>query len=198
MNNTPMTQERIVDYAEGERRKLTQRLASARINLLFVVAFTLINVFMLLFGGDSYFVFSASFPYITVFYAMFICGKFPIEYYELAEGEEIYPLGNGVFAIILVIAFVGIALYFLSWIMSKKHGIGWIVFALVMFVIDTLLLLLVWGVSLDNLMDLAFHIWVLVSFVMGIASHFKLKKLPEPRVVTVEVQTAEEKYGGSH
>ena len=133
-----------------------------------------------------------------VFYAMFLCGKFPIEYYELAEGEEIYPLGNGVFAIMLVIAFVSIALYFLSWIMSKKHGIAWIIFALVMFVIDTLLLVLVLGVEVDNLIDLAFHIWVLVSFVMGIVSYFKLKKLPEPYVVTVEVQTAEEKYGEFH
>lgn len=198
MNNTPNTQKRIVDYAEGERRKLTQRLNTARTNILIVVALTLINVFILLFGGDSYFVFSASFPYIMVFYAMFLCGKFPIEYYELAEGEEIYPLGNGVFAIMLVIAFVSIALYFLSWIMSKKHGIAWIIFALVMFVIDTLLLVLVLGVEVDNLIDLAFHIWVLVSFVMGIVSYFKLKKLPEPYVVTVEVQTAEEKYGEFH
>ena len=198
MNNTPNTQKRIVDYAEGERRKLTQRLNTARTNILIVVALTLINVFILLFDGDSYFVFSASFPYIMVFYAMFLCGKFPIEYYELAEGEEIYPLGNGVFAIMLVIAFVSIALYFLSWIMSKKHGIAWIIFALVMFVIDTLLLVLVLGVEVDNLIDLAFHIWVLVSFVMGIVSYFKLKKLPEPYVVTVEVQTAEEKYGEFH
>ena len=89
MNNTPNTQKRIVDYAEGERRKLTQRLNTARTNILIVVALTLINVFILLFGGDSYFVFSASFPYIMVFYAMFLCGKFPIEYYELAEGEDI-------------------------------------------------------------------------------------------------------------
>ena len=62
MNNTPNTQKRIVDYAEGERRKLTQRLNTARTNILIVVALTLINVFILLFGGDSYFVFSASFP----------------------------------------------------------------------------------------------------------------------------------------
>jgi hypothetical protein len=57
----------------------------------------------------------------------------------------------------------------------------------VLFILDTLYLLSM-GLAIDMLIDLLFHVWVLVSVISGLSAHFKLKSLPadEPFVVKVD------------
>ena len=70
---------------------------------------------------------------------------------------------------------------------------GWLIFALVIFVIDTLGMLAFLGFDLSNIVDMIFHAWVIVSLVMGIIAAAKLKKLPEEEPVIFEIEQVEER-----
>lgn len=165
----------------SQRETLTNKYMSARHNLLLVVVFTLINIVLLVTNSNSYFLFSASIPYLIVDLGMAYCGKYPAEYYggDL-EGLEFF--GDTFFAVTLVIAAVCLLVYLLSWILSKKPRVGWMIFALVCFVLDTAAMLLCWGISTDMILDVVFHGWVIVSLIGGISAYFKLKKLPEDEI----------------
>lgn len=176
----------------SERETLTNKYMNARHNLLLVVAFTLINIVLLVTNSDTYFLFSAYIPYLIVDLGMLLCGKYPAEVYtgELAGMEF---LNDTFFVVTLVIAAVFLVLYLLSWIFSKKPRVGWMIFALVIFIIDTAGMLLIAGISTDMIIDIVFHVWVVVSLISGISAYFKLKKLPEeveaPAEAPVEAET---------
>ena len=167
--------------ALSQRDVLQNKFNGARANLLLVVLFSAINLVMLVLNSDSYFLFSASVPYFIGDIAMDICGKYPTEYYEQVYGvvpaaEELY--GNGVFAVLIAIAVSIIALYLICWFFSKKPRVGFLVFALVLFAIDTVALIGLAGISVDWILDYVFHAWVIISLISGISAYAKLKKLP--------------------
>lgn len=160
---------------------LANKYQSARHNILLVVVFTLVNIILLVTNSNTYFLFSASIPYYIVDLGMFLCGKYPAEYY--LDVGVIDPMSNAFFAVTLVVAAVILVLYLLGWIFSKKPRVGWMIFALVFFVIDTLGMLWWVGISSDMIIDVVFHGWVIVSLASGIRSYFKLKNLPEEELV---------------
>lgn len=159
-----------------EGQKLTARYNSARHNILLVIAFTLINSVLLFTGSDSYFLFSAAIPYYMTLFGLLYTGRMPAEWYE---GVEFQPEPDMVLYIYLAIAVVIIALYALMWFLSKKHGYGWLIAALLFFVADTFAMFSLTGFSADMILDFVFHIWVLVSLTSGIIAAINLKKLPE-------------------
>ena len=161
---------------------------SSRTNLLLVVAFSVINVVLLATGGESYFLFSAYIPYAVVTLGMWLCGKFPTEWYG-EEWADTPFLDNSFFVIMLIVAAVLIALYLLAWIFSKKR-VGWLIFALVFFAVDTGAMLLMQGISMDGILDIVFHAWVIISLVGGIRAHAELKKFPE-ELVELQQQEAQ-------
>lgn len=181
-------------FGNDNTRQLSQaevlagRYKTARHNLLLIVVFTLINIFLLVTNSNSYFLFSASIPYYLVDLGMFLCGKYPAEYYADIGGID--PLSNTFFLVTLVIAAVILVLYLLSWIFAKKPRVGWMIFALVFFVIDTLGMLWWAGISSDMIFDVVFHGWVIVSLSRGIAAYFKFKKLPVEELPVEEVRQA--------
>lgn len=166
----------------SQRETLTNKYMNARHNLLLVVGFTLINIILLVTNANSYFLFSAYIPYVIVDLGMALCGKYPAEYYG-GEMESMEFLDNTFFVITLVVAAVFLVLYLLSWLLCKKPRVGWMIFALVFFVIDTAGMLLLAGISADMIMDIVFHGWVIVSLSGAISAYFKLKKLPEEEVL---------------
>lgn len=172
-----------------ERQKLENKYNSARMNLLWVVAFTAINIVLLVTNSGRYFLFSAYVPYLVMDLAMLLCGKYPAEVYA-----EYYPdmefMSSTVFYVALAVAVVLIALYLVSWICAKKLKVGWMIFALVFFVIDTAVMLYLCGDIAANILDIVFHGWVIVSLIMGIIACGKLKKLPEE--IPAPEQTAEQ------
>ena len=174
----------------SQRQMLTNKYHSARHNILLVVAFTLLNIVLLVINSNSYFLFSASIPYFLVDLGMLLCAKYPAEYYT-GELANLVILGDGFFIATLAAAALIMVLYLLSWILSKKPRIGWMIFALVFFVIDTAGMLYLTGVSSDAIMDIVFHGWVIVSLIGGISAYFKLKKLPEEEELP-EIQEAPE------
>lgn len=130
--------------------------AAARSNLLLVIAFTAINVVLRLVSADMYFLFSASTPLAMVDIASWF--------------ENTAVLVGGA-----IMAFVVIGLYLLCWALSKKRP-GWLVTALVLFVLDTLVLLALYDIS-AMILDLLMHIWVLYYLISGTVAANKMKKM---------------------
>ena len=110
-----------------------QKYNSARMNLLIVVAFTVINLILLVTNSDTYFLFSAFVPYFITVIGMVLCGRFPMEDYSDASGLQFVFLDDSVFVVLLVISIIITLFYFLAWLMSSKNRGGWLIFALVFF-----------------------------------------------------------------
>ena len=164
------------NIALSERDTLTIKYRNARINLLVVALATLLNVILATTVSDSYFLFSATIPYILTFYSALLCGLYPAEYYEGLGAVNVLPMG--VFFACLAVSLIIIGLYVLAFFLSGKNRAGWMIFALVLFCLDTLTLFLYAGISLDWLLDYIFHIWIIVILALGLRAHAKLKNLP--------------------
>ena len=151
--------------------KAINRFNGARSNLLLVTCLSLVNILLLVFKIDISFLFSANFPLISV-----ILGN----EFAISENNDMY-YAAGIF-----LAFLSIAAYFICYLLSKKRR-GWIVAALVLFIIDTVLIIwlfLLGGdlneIILDLLLNVAFHALVLFYLILGVKSWADLKTLPVP------------------
>ena len=133
----------------------------ARGNLLLMLAFTLLNIVLLFTGSNTMMLFSATVPYYAA-----ILGW--------ASEDQVFLTVN------LVIAGICLLAYLLCWIFSKKHY-GWMIAALVMFIMDTLALVGIYLMIEDfsGIMDLLIHAWVLYYLFLGVINGRKLKQLPE-------------------
>ncbi len=172
----------------SNRQILETRYKNSRSNLLLVIAFSVINLILLITQSNTYFLFSAYIPYALVNLGMILCGMYPAEYY----GEDVIGfLDSSVFAVCLAIAAIIITLYVISWIFSKNNKSGWLIFALVFFAIDTVGMFAFVGFQFDSIIDIAFHVWVIVSLAMGINASSKLKKLTEEEVTVPEAEQTE-------
>lgn len=170
-NNTPAD--------KNSREYQVRKLATARSSLIVVIAFTVINLILLLTESKTYFLFSASVPSFLTAFGMGM---------DIGLGNP----GIGVYTTTaLVISTVIVAAYLLCWILSKKRS-GWFVVAAVLFIIDTVLLVLL-SLSVDtlreNIVDLIFHAWVLVELFQAIAAAKKLKNMPAEPVMADAAQT---------
>ncbi len=167
------------------RMALEGKYNAARMNLLLVIAFTVINLVLLFAaGGNFYFLFSAFVPYYAGIIGMLYCGKFPAEFYEDYVGFEF--LDNSFLFVMIILAVAFTLPYLIAWLCSKNHKVGWLIFALVWFGLDTVLMIFLNGIALDSLFDILFHAWVIYYLVMGIVSHNKLKKLPPDEPAPVD------------
>jgi len=158
---------------KNSREYLENKMKSARHSLLLVLIFTVVNLVLLMADGNTYFLFSASVPfYLTVF----------------GIGMDAGAGGSVFTTTALVISAIILAAYLLCWIFSKKK-VGWYVAALVLFIIDTVLLVLLalaFETLADSIMDLVFHGWVVLELSQALICHKKLKALPpEPEAEPV-------------
>jgi len=170
----------------SQRQIYESKYTSSRMNLLLVVAFTVINMVLCLTNADMYFLFTASVPYILTGLGMFLCGKLPEDIYFEEEFNGMEFLDTSFLWIMVAISFVIVALYLLGWIFSKNHKVGWLIFSLAFFCVDTVVMFLYYGFDVSMIIDIVFHAWVIYSLSVGIHAYFKLKKLPEE---TLEFET---------
>ncbi len=146
--------------------------AVARGNFLLVVIFSLINVVLCLLGQDTYFLFSAIVPYFIASIGALWGGLYSPEYYADLEMTEADFLPVGFVIACAAVAVVIIATYFVCWLLSKKH-VAFMIIPLVLFVIDTVAMPILFGFSLEWILDYVFHAWVLVSLIIGIVYYLK-------------------------
>lgn len=155
-----------------------KRYNSSRANLLWVVVLTAVNLIILATGGESYFLFSASVPYILTATVMALCGMFPPEFYVDWDTSEPF-FDQSFFYVALVISVVIIVFYLLCFLFSGKNRGGWLIAALVAFIVDTVAMFLYYGLDLGMLIDIVLHIYVVGSLISGLIAHKKLKELGE-------------------
>lgn len=157
-----------MDNKETPRMTALKKYNVARGNLLLMVGLTAINVILAAVGSEYMMLFSATVPYFTA-----ILGTIT---------EFGLPLVGCVIS-----ALVMIAVYFICWIFSKKHY-GWMITALVLFSLDTLVLVLLYLLAMEvsGIVDAAIHIWVLYYLIIGVSNGAKLKVLPEDEITNAE------------
>ncbi len=172
----------------SERDMLLNKYKSARYSLIFIVALTAINVIFSITNTDTYFLFSIFAPYITVVLAKFYTGSLPDEFY-LDKNVNIleFPwLPQYVLTIAIIAAFAVLAVYTLIFFMSKSRKTGWMIAALVLISIDTLVLIgycLPGGGFLEWIFDFVFHAWMIYDLAVGIRACKQLNELPEENIV---------------
>ena len=167
------------------REALERSYKNSRGNLLLVVIFTVINAILAFAGSSSYFLLSAYLPYYSVIFGLVITGRLDADAdFQIDEKYLVYFVG---FAVLVL------GLYLLFWLFSKKHY-GWLIPALVFFALDTLFLLRdsFGGFDFSLLMDVVFHVWVLISLALGIANGIKLKKLDAAEAAAAPIETTAE------
>ena len=151
---------------------LLKQTAGARASLLAVLIFTVVNLAMLLLNTGTYFLFSASVPF---FLTRFAWGMDQDMYYLGLTSNSI-----GMYTYIaLVISAVILVLYLLCWLLGKKFP-GWLIVALVFFIIDTVVLLVVsllLEILTENILDLVFHGLIVFQLIQGISANYKLEKM---------------------
>lgn len=171
-NNTPVD--------KNSREYLLRQVANGRYSLLLIVILTVVNLVLTILDTGRYFLFSASVPYELVSLGMAFDNGFTDGAWNV-RGTLTY---TG-----LVIALVIVAVYLLCWLLSKKRA-GWLTAALVLFIIDTVALVVIAFALYDSpasqLVDLLLHVWAIVELVQAVRGSKKLKALPpteEPRNV---------------
>ena len=165
-----------------QRQALASKYSAARVNLLLVVIFSLVNIITLSTGLGAYLLFSATVPYIIVDIAMTFCGMYPEEFYE--EIGNMVFLDKSLFTMSIIIAVCILAIYFLCWLFSKKGRVNWLKLALVLIGIDTVVLVLSYGFS--ALIDLGFHIWIIYMLYSGIKAHKQMSNMPKENFIEGE------------
>ncbi len=168
---------------------LQQRYNGSRICLYIISAFTVLNIISLVLNGSYYFFISSSIPYVLVALGMVFCGLVPEEYAQ--DFVSLHIFDQAVFVLFILIATVIIALYIMSAIFSKKKKVGWLIFALVFFCLDTVLMFFYFGFTADIIIDAIFHAYIIVSLSVGINAHYQLKKLPPEQQPVENAQQAE-------
>lgn len=147
-----------------------RRYSAARGGLLLMMILTVVNTVQAALGSESYFVFSD--------YLAYLCAVFGRIFYDESGGESLYLVVGCAGAMLILLP------YLLCWIFSKKRR-GWLIAALVLFIIDTLLVAVdaIGFMEISYLMDIAFHIWLVVELILGVrAGKAAIAEMTEPPV----------------
>lgn len=178
------------DRTNTKENNLETRYKSSIGNLLVVVIFSVINIVLLLMGTDTYFLFSAFIPYFIVDYGRVMCGMYPEEfYYDLPMGEF---LDKSFLFVMIAIAAVIILAYLVCWVFARKKKVAALFISLVFFVADTVMMLSTMGFSADIIIDILFHIWVIVYLITAISTYYKIKNTPKADCAEMLVETEDE------
>ena len=95
-------------------------------------------------------------------------------------GEEMIFKGTGYLAAMTAVALLLLSFYLLAFFLSK-HRPAWLVLALVFFIIDTVALIVLFGVSFDAAIDIICHAIVIFELVSALRAEKKLRALPPGR-----------------
>lgn len=161
---------------KGSPAYMQQQYSIARGNLLLAIIFTVINLVLYWTGSGYYFLFSIAVPY-----------------YGILLGDV---LGFG--ATMLIVAVVILAIYFLCWIMSKKHS-GIMILATVLFVLDCIcliaLMILSGGITY-MIVDILFHAWIMFYLIQALRYGAQLKNTQESKFETNSKEARYARYTG--
>ena len=153
-------------------RQIAERnYKNSRFNLMLMMVFTLLNIILLITGSETMMLFSATVPYLFMAVGIFA-----------QESAVLVVCG-------IIVANCMIA-YLLCWLLSKKYR-GWMTVALVLFALDTAVMvaLLISAGDSSGILDIVIHAWVLYYLIVGVINSRKLRKMP-PDELEAEVAEA--------
>ncbi len=156
MDENRQNYQKLANQIALEQKTYTQ----AKIDLLIIIAFTLINIILLIAGGDTYMLFSAYIPYMLVVYGYFYAGRADASMYEDVQNFE--PQGDGLLIVTVAVALLILAAYLILALMSKKHY-GYMLAAAVLFTVDTLFIL-----GSFDILSMAIHVVMLIVIARGV------------------------------
>ncbi len=128
---------------KNSKEALNHRRTTGRGVLLVIVAFTVINLFLLLTKANRYLIFSAALPYYATLFSL------------IFDGGSI----GGYTVAALVVSAVMVGLYIACWVLSGTQG-RWITAGLILFAVDTVMLAviaIVLNAFAAALLDLVVH-----------------------------------------
>ncbi len=159
MNHLPSPIE--VQRAANQRSLAEEKFASARSNLLLMIGLSVINLVLLALGTNTMLLFSATIPYLIA---------------SVAAALDAAVLG-------FVLAMIPLLLYLLCWWKSEEH-FGWMIAALVMFNLDTLVMVGTYVElgEISGIMDILIHAWVLYYLIIGMVYGRQLRTLPPAEI----------------
>ncbi|MDE6111505.1 MAG: hypothetical protein K2F65_06265 [Eubacterium sp.] len=147
-----------------EIEKLKKRVNTAKHAIILVAVLTIVNTILIAVNADLVFTFSAYVPQFVTFIFADMAAEMQTKSY----------LYIGI-AIAILVGLIYLALWF-----GAKKKDGFIIVALVLFGIDSAVLLyhLVSYFDSSFIIDVAFHAWVIYDLILGISAYSKLKKMP--------------------
>ena len=160
---------------ELTKREFAQlKYETARKNLLLMLIFTIINLVMLGLEANVMLLFSATIPYMAGVFAV-------------STGGTLFS------SICIGVAGVSMLAFLLCWTFSKKHY-GWMIGALILFVMDTLAMIGMYILTGDfsGIIDAAAHVWVLYYLVIGVKYGYQLHTLPVETIENMEEEIVNE------
>lgn len=148
-----------------------QKYSTARGNLLLMTVLTVINAVLLLANSSYMLLFSATVPYLSIAFALAFDG--------------------GLFYAFLSVAVIDIAIYLAAWQLSKKNY-GWMILSLVLFILDTIIMIGMYLLIEDasGILDILIHAIVLYYLIVGVKYGKKLKNMPESEPVPATDESA--------
>ena len=183
----------IIDPNALLRAKYERNYKAGRSNLLLVIIFTIVSMITFYLIG-TYFLFSVYVP-LTVFSVFAVYGWAAGGDPEIVEGFEpeflelLQSVGEFTWvAIGFVIGMLMLSVYFVCWLLSKKHP-GALIVAAVLFATDCAFVLMSFDTSM--IVDVLFHAWAMYYLISAIASHKKLKNIPDFVPVVVDTTATE-------
>lgn len=148
---------------------------TARTGVTVAVAFTVLNILLMVLGSGRYFLFAMTLPYYLTYFG-YVFDHFMVSTYTYTG---------------LVLAVVPLLFSVVFLLLSKKDG-RWLLGVLAVFGLDTaaMLGLLIWsGDASGAVVDLIFHGWMIICLVRGWRGWQRLQN-PEPAPVSLEEEAA--------
>ena len=159
-----------------EKKDYEKRYQSARWDIMLLIALTVINLGVMLFGDNVRYVSSAAIPLSLVVLGKIMCGKMDNEFY-VGKYAGIEFLDDGFLIGMIAVAIVIIGIYVLLWFLSKNHVVPLII-AGALIVIDTISMPFIYTTfTVDLIFDYAIHVLMVIMIAMGVHAGFKLKKI---------------------
>ncbi len=150
----------MTNNAQGHKKALAKKQYNvARSNLLLMIILTAVNILLFALDANVMLLFSATVPYIVSGFAI------------ATEIPSLIAVGIGIAVVILLV-------YLLCWFFSKKH-FGWMVTALILFIIDSIaMVLFYWYIEdFSGVLDILMHIYVLYFLIMGVVNGIKTRNI---------------------
>ncbi len=180
--------------ADEDISTLEMKYKSARWNLLIIVICTAINILLVSLKVDMFFLFSAYVPYLLVLYGNLFCGKLPPEYYEGEDMSTLTFFEDTFLVGMIATSIVVMLFYLLAWFFSKNEEGNWLLFALVLYGIDFIVMVIVFGIQLLMLFNYFIHGIAIGILASGASAGIKRRKILRARRAAASRPQVQSRY----